>query len=70
MEGVVNSPNAPNVVMGQITLEAGTVIHIVGWPVYLTAQTVVETNAANVPLIEKDMAMPRAVLSPEDSAVE
>lgn len=47
--------DAPTIVMGQMTLKAGSVIHVAGWPVALTADAVVETNAANLPLIEADM---------------
>jgi hypothetical protein len=46
--------DAPNVVMGRFTLKAGSVIHVAGWPVTVTADTEVETNAANIPLIDAD----------------
>lgn len=40
--------------MAQVIVKAGTMVHVNGFPVWLTADTTVECNAANVPLLELD----------------
>lgn len=47
-----------DVVMGKLTLRAGTVVQVAGWPVRLTADVDVEMNISNVPLVERDLARP------------
>ena len=42
--------------MGRISLKAGDMVHVAGWPMTLTADVEVETNAANIPHIEEARA--------------
>jgi len=39
----------------QFVLPKGTLVHVCGWPVALTADTIIETNPGNWGLIQTDL---------------
>lgn len=49
----VSSNNADE--LKTLTLKAGTIVHICGWPVELTTETVVASSAGNIELVTRDL---------------